>query len=65
MNDTNIKVEIVKDVYNEKTEIRKVTFQYKTDFNQLVIRTINIYTDLNGYELEEYLINSVLTYHCK
>jgi len=56
---------IVKDVYNEKTEIRKVTFQYKTDFNKLIIKTIDIYTDLSGYELEEYLINSVPTYHCK
>ena len=65
MNDTNIKVEILKDIYNEETETRKVTFQYETDFNKLIIKTINIYIDINGYELEEYLINSIPTYHCK
>ena len=65
MKNTNMKVKIVKDIYNEETEVRKVTFQYETDFNKLVIKTINIYIDLSDYELEEYLINSIPTYHCK
>ena len=65
MNDTNIQVKIIKDNYNKSTEIRTITFQYKTDFNQLIIKTLDIYTDLNEYELENYLVDSIPTYHCK
>ena len=65
MNDTNIKIKIIKDSYNKSTEIRTITFQYKTDFNQLIIKTIDIYNNLNNYELENYLIDSIPTYHNK
>ena len=63
---TNIQVKIIKDNYNKDTEIRLVTFQYKTDFNQLIIKTSEV-NDLflDGYELQEYLVQLIPTYHCK
>ena len=61
--DTNIK--IIKDIYNNDTEIRTITYEYKTDFNQLVIKTVDIHIELNGYELEQHLIDLIPSYHCK
>ena len=64
-NDTNILIKIIKDNYIKADELRKVTYQYKTDFNQLVIKTVDINTNLNDYELEQHLLDLIPTYHCK
>ena len=58
-------IKIIKDIYNKSTEIRTIVYEYKTDFNQLVIKSVDIYIELNNDELENHLIDLIPTYHIK
>ncbi len=58
----NIKIIKIKEVELNQYNI---TFQYKTDFNQLVIKTINNLIVNNRYELKNQLVDLIPTYHNK
>tara|TARA_Y100000816_G_C26078390_1_gene567998 strand:+ start:805 stop:993 length:189 start_codon:yes stop_codon:yes gene_type:complete len=60
-------IRIMKVKYNEEENDYTITFQYETDFNQMVIKTINnIQLDnLDAWTIKEEICQHIPTYHCK